>query len=96
MPNKRLHLGWFMNFTTNEWNTPFGNDGMPWNGKFYIEMAKAMERACFDYIMIEDTLMVSEAYGPNSEVYSSTRPWRRNTTPHRSRRSWPRRHPNWV
>jgi FMN-dependent oxidoreductase (nitrilotriacetate monooxygenase family) len=25
-------------------------------------MAQAMERACFDYIMLEDTLMVSEAY----------------------------------
>ena len=42
MTDKRLHFGWFMNFTTNEWNTPFGNDGMPWNGKFYIEMAQAM------------------------------------------------------
>ncbi len=69
MSDKRFHMGWFMNFTTNEWNVPFGNDGMPWNGKFYIEMAQAMERACFDYIMIEDTLMVSEAYGGNSEVY---------------------------
>jgi long-chain alkane monooxygenase len=69
MTDKRLHLCWFMNFTTNEWNTPFGNDGMPWNGKFYIEMAQAMEKACFDYIMIEDTLMVSEAYGGTSEVY---------------------------
>ena len=69
MTDKRLHFGWFMNFTTNEWNAPFGNDGLPWNGKFYIEMAQAMERACFDYIMIEDTLMVSEAYGGNSEVY---------------------------
>jgi FMN-dependent oxidoreductase (nitrilotriacetate monooxygenase family) len=69
MADKRFHMGWFMNFTTNEWNTPFGNDGMPWNGKFYIEMAQAMERACFDYIMIEDTLMVSEAYGGTSEVY---------------------------
>ena len=26
-------------------------------------MAQEMERACFDYIMLEDTLMVSEAYG---------------------------------
>jgi FMN-dependent oxidoreductase (nitrilotriacetate monooxygenase family) len=69
VPDKRFHMGWFMNFTANEWNTPFGNDGMPWNGKFYIEMAQAMEKACFDYIMIEDTLMVSEAYGGNSEVY---------------------------
>jgi long-chain alkane monooxygenase len=39
MADKRLHFGWFMNFTANEWNTPFGNDGNPWNGKFYIEMA---------------------------------------------------------
>jgi len=28
MAGKRFHMGWFMNFTTNEWNTPFGNDGM--------------------------------------------------------------------
>jgi FMN-dependent oxidoreductase (nitrilotriacetate monooxygenase family) len=69
MASKPFHMGWFMNFTTNEWNMPFGNDGMPWNGKFYIEMAQAMEKACFDYIMIEDTLMVSEAYGGTSEVY---------------------------
>ena len=69
MANKPFHMGWFMNFTTNEWNTPFGNDGTPWNGKFYIEMAQAMEKACFDYIMIEDTLMVSEAYGGTTEVY---------------------------
>jgi long-chain alkane monooxygenase len=69
MAGKRFHMGWFMNFTTNEWNTPFGNDGMPWDGKFYIRMAQAMEQACFDYIMIEDTLMVSEAYGGTSEVY---------------------------
>ncbi|MDT5289614.1 MAG: hypothetical protein QOF88_4503, partial [Mycobacterium sp.] len=24
MADKRLHFGWFMNFTANEWNTPFG------------------------------------------------------------------------
>ena len=43
MTPRKFHLGWFMNFTTNEWNTPFGNGGMPWNGQFYIEMAQAME-----------------------------------------------------
>ncbi len=31
-------------------------------------MAQALERACFDYIMIEDTLMVSEAYGGTAEI----------------------------
>ena len=67
MANKPFHMGWFMNFTTNEWNMPFGNDGMPWNGKFYIEMAQAMEKAGFDYIMIEDTVMVADAYGGTME-----------------------------
>ena len=31
-------------------------------------MAQALERACFDYIMIEDTLMVSETYGGSAEA----------------------------
>jgi FMN-dependent oxidoreductase (nitrilotriacetate monooxygenase family) len=69
MAAKPFHLGWFMNFTPDEWNDPFGAGGNPWTGDFYIEMAQALERACFDYIMIEDTLMVSDAYGGNFDVY---------------------------
>jgi long-chain alkane monooxygenase len=42
--------------------------GSPWDGRFYADMAHALERACFDYIMIEDTLMVSEAYGGTAEA----------------------------
>ncbi len=66
---KQFHLGWFTNFTADEWNTPFGNGGSPWDGRLYVEAAQALERACFDYIMLEDKLMVSEAYGGTSEVY---------------------------
>ena len=69
MTDKRFHLGWFMNFTPDEWKGPFADGGAPWSGEFYIEMAQALERACFDYIMIEDTLMVSEAYGGTMEQY---------------------------
>jgi FMN-dependent oxidoreductase (nitrilotriacetate monooxygenase family) len=65
----RFHLGWFMNFTPDEWNDPFAAGGNPWNGEFYIDMALALERACFDYIMVEDTLMVSDAYGGSMEIY---------------------------
>jgi hypothetical protein len=25
MADKRFHLGWFMNFTTNEWNTAYAH-----------------------------------------------------------------------
>ena len=63
MTDKRFHLAWFMNFTPDEWRAPFGQGGLPWDGQFYIEMAQTLERACFDYIMIEDKLMVPETFG---------------------------------
>ena len=63
MATKRFHLGWFINFTPDEWRLPYGSGGRFWDGRFYIEMAQALERACFDYIMIEDKLMVPETYG---------------------------------
>lgn len=69
MAAKRFHLGWFTNFAADEWNGPFYNGGSPWDGKFYVEMAQALERACFDYLMLEDKLAISEAYGGNSEIY---------------------------
>src|SRR5262245_21996615 len=70
MPDNRFHLGWFMNFTPDEWNEPFATaGGNPWDGEFFVDFARALERACFDYIMIEDTLMVSEAYGGDMSVY---------------------------
>jgi FMN-dependent oxidoreductase (nitrilotriacetate monooxygenase family) len=68
MASKPLHLGWFMNFTPGEWDHPLAVGGAPWDGMFYVDMAKALERARFDYIMIEDTLMVSEAFGETAEV----------------------------
>jgi FMN-dependent oxidoreductase (nitrilotriacetate monooxygenase family) len=66
--SKRFHLGWFVNFTAGAWDATFSHGGSPWDGKFYIEFAQALERACFDYIMLEDTLMVSEAYRGTAEA----------------------------
>ena len=65
---KRFHLGWFCNFSSGEWDHPFTSGAPPWDGQIYVEMAQAMERACFDYIMLEDTLMVSEAWGGTMEA----------------------------
>jgi len=66
---KKFHLGWFTNFTPDPWNGPFSNGGSPWDGQFFVEFARALERACFDYIMLEDKVVISEAYGGTSEVY---------------------------
>jgi long-chain alkane monooxygenase len=68
MANQMMHLGWFTNFMPGEWDYPFAAGWPPWDGKFHVEIAQAMERACFDYIMLEDTLMVSEAYGGSAAV----------------------------
>ena len=43
MPAKPLHLAWFMNFTPGEWDHPLATGGSPWNGEFYVDMAKAMD-----------------------------------------------------
>ena len=66
---KKFHLGWFMNFIPPEWDTDDASpDVRMWpNGRFYVDMARAMERACFDLIMIEDTVMVADAYGGTME-----------------------------
>ena len=57
MPAKPFHLGWFQTFQHNEWKTPFTvAEGTPFTGDFYVELAQALERACFDFLILEDTV----------------------------------------
>jgi N-acetyl-S-(2-succino)cysteine monooxygenase len=62
-----FHLGWFLNFVADEWNGNWGDGGRDFTGDFYVEMARDLERAKFDYVLIEDKLMVSTAYGGTME-----------------------------
>ncbi|MGF7237508.1 MAG: NtaA/DmoA family FMN-dependent monooxygenase [Frankia sp.] len=63
MSTQRFHLGWFCNFVADEWNGTWGSGGEFWTGDFYIEMAQALERGRFDFMLLEDKLMVSDAFG---------------------------------
>jgi FMN-dependent oxidoreductase (nitrilotriacetate monooxygenase family) len=66
----RFHLGWFTNFALDAWNEPLSSGGgAPWTGEIYVDLAKALERACFDYMILEDTLMVSNVYGGTMDRY---------------------------
>lgn len=65
---KPFHLAWFTNFTAGDWNGVFSHGGSPWDGKFYVEMAQALERACFDYVIYEDKLLVPEAHRGSTET----------------------------
>lgn len=65
-----FHLGWFGNFSPPIWQGPFSADiGATWaNGKFHQDLARALERARFDYLMLEDSSMVSDAYEGSSRA----------------------------
>jgi FMN-dependent oxidoreductase (nitrilotriacetate monooxygenase family) len=63
----KFHLGWFLNFVADEWNDTWGDGGRDFTGEFFVEMAKDLERARFDFVLLEDKLMVSTAYGGTME-----------------------------
>lgn len=72
-----FHIGWFLGngFGIQPWSQTNG-DG-PWVGSnvndwmkpdIYIDLAQHMERAGFDYILIEDTAMVEDSYKGSAET----------------------------
>ncbi len=69
MSDRRFHLGWFTYFGQNAWNDPLGSAPEPWTGELHSDLARAMERACFDYMLIEDTLSVPAIHGGSNATY---------------------------
>jgi FMN-dependent oxidoreductase (nitrilotriacetate monooxygenase family) len=61
-PARPFHLAWFLNFGVDEWNDTWGSGGDSFDGRFYVELTAMLERACFDFVLIEDKAAVSETY----------------------------------
>jgi FMN-dependent oxidoreductase (nitrilotriacetate monooxygenase family) len=65
-------MGWFLGagFGVQGWRNHFsGAIATEWmKPTFYIEMARALERACFDYLMIEDSSMINDTFRGSMEV----------------------------
>ena len=70
MTANRFHLAWFLNFSQPGWQGNFtGSDGANWtDGSVHVEMAQSLERGGFDYLMLEDSSMVSDGYEGTSRV----------------------------
>ncbi|MDN3565715.1 NtaA/DmoA family FMN-dependent monooxygenase [Paeniroseomonas aquatica] len=69
---KPFHLGWFLQGSSAQaWGEPFtGTIGTDWMAPdLFCDMARHLERACFDYILIEDSSYVGESYGNSRELY---------------------------
>ncbi len=75
MTAKPFHLGWFLgnSYGVHGWNQNWsGTDAQDWTQPdIHIELAKALERARFDYLLLEDSLFVPDNYGNSMEFYLS-------------------------
>lgn len=64
-----FRLGWFGNLTAPDWRSGWSSDALTWtDGRYYIDMVRDMERAGFDFMMLEDSLMVSDIYAGTAEL----------------------------
>ncbi len=66
-----FHLGWFLSgFTVPGWGSQWsGARGPGRPTDHYIDFARALEGAGFDYVLIEDSSFICDAYGASTEVY---------------------------
>ena len=72
MPARRFHLGWFLQGSSVQaWNQDWtGNIAKEWMyPEFFLELARSLERACFDYVLLEDSSYIGESYGGSRDIY---------------------------
>jgi FMN-dependent oxidoreductase (nitrilotriacetate monooxygenase family) len=73
MSAKPFHLAWFGadGFGVKSWGTTWaGRGGVDWaSPQLWIDLAQALERARFDFVIIEDSSYVPDAYGGSFEAY---------------------------
>jgi FMN-dependent oxidoreductase (nitrilotriacetate monooxygenase family) len=72
MAGRPFHLGWFLQGSSAQaWGEPWtGHIGRNWMvPELFTDMARCLERACFDYLLIEDSSYVGESYGGSTELY---------------------------
>jgi FMN-dependent oxidoreductase (nitrilotriacetate monooxygenase family) len=72
MPTKPFHLAWFLQGSSAQaWGEAWtGHIGQTWmEPELFLDMARALERACFDYILLEDSSYVGESFGGSTEIY---------------------------
>jgi FMN-dependent oxidoreductase (nitrilotriacetate monooxygenase family) len=69
---KPFHLGLFLQGSSVQaWGEPWtGRIGESWMvPDLFLDVARALERACFDYLLLEDSSYVGESYAASREIY---------------------------
>src|SRR5271154_2309782 len=72
MAAKPFHLGWFLQGSSAQaWGEPWtGHIGSTWSvPDLFRDLARALEGACFDYLLLEDSSHVGESWAGSTEIY---------------------------
>lgn len=68
-----MHLAWFLGngFGVHDWRSPWrGTAATDWmRGDFHVDFIRSLERACFDYLIIEDSAYVPDGYEKSMRYY---------------------------
>jgi FMN-dependent oxidoreductase (nitrilotriacetate monooxygenase family) len=72
MQTNPFHLGLFLQGSSVQaWGEAWtGRISETWmQPKLFVDIAQALERACFDYLLLEDSSYIGESYGGSREIY---------------------------
>ena len=72
MAARPFHLGLFLQGSSVQaWGEPWtGRIGETWMvPDLFVDVARALERACFDYVLLEDSSYIGESYAASREIY---------------------------
>jgi FMN-dependent oxidoreductase (nitrilotriacetate monooxygenase family) len=67
-----IHLGWFLQGSSIQaWGASWtGNISEDWmSADMFLDLARSIERACFDYMLLEDSVYIGETYGTSRDFY---------------------------
>jgi FMN-dependent oxidoreductase (nitrilotriacetate monooxygenase family) len=72
MRSNAFHLAWFLQGSSIQaWGQPWtGNISEEWmSPDMFLDLARSIERAGFDYMLLEDSIYVGETYGNSRDFY---------------------------
>src|SRR5882757_4835638 len=69
---KPFHLAWFLQGSSVQaWGEPWtGNISEDWmSAEMFLDLARAIERACFDYMLLEDSIYIGQNWQNSREIF---------------------------
>jgi alkanesulfonate monooxygenase SsuD/methylene tetrahydromethanopterin reductase-like flavin-dependent oxidoreductase (luciferase family) len=72
MAARPFHLAWFLQGSSIQaWGSPWtGNISEEWmHPSLFLDLVRNMERACFDYILIEDSIYIGQNWQDSREIF---------------------------